>query len=399
MVDPTEHRALSMLLIVFISIIVRKIYLSVQSRRLAKSLGCEPAVDASSDPLGLIFFLKLDKAAREGTRIQFHDSLYKRYGPTLGQKIPVAELLLTCDPENIKAILATQFHDFGLNFRSTAFRPLLGHGIFNSRWSGVVACEKFAASSVYERPGIYILACCSHLQLLGKRNKRLTYFARLQVADLQLMDEHIAEFMRKLPKDRSLFDIQPLFFAFANDSSTHFLFGESLARMNSSSGTSDAAEFNKAFGKALEWMSRRVSAQKLSFLMDGNKEYTSATKYVHDIADHYVRLALQSRGQEKKSDRYVFLQTLANDTQDPKVLRDNVLNLLIAGRDTTASLLSSTLFYLSHALVVWKRLRAEIIDEYGDALNPTGEVTHASIKNMRYLRYVLNEGKQSPFFF
>ena len=89
----------------------------------------------------------------------------------------------------------------------------------------------------------------------------------------------------------------------------------------------------------------------------------------------------------------MFLQALANDTQDPKVLRDNILNLLIAGRDTTASLLSSVLFYLSHAPVVWQRLRQEIINEYGDAANPTGEITHAKIKNMRYLRYVLNEGK------
>jgi cytochrome P450 len=108
-------------------------------------------------------------------------------------------------------------------------------------------------------------------------------------------------------------------------------------------------------------------------------------------------MALESRKEAKVSDRYVFLQALANDTQDPKVLRDNILNLLIAGRDTTASLLSSVLFYLSHAPAVWKRLRREIIDEYGDAANPTGEITHAKIKNMRYLRYVLNEGKPPSY--
>jgi cytochrome P450 len=207
------------------------------------------------------------------------------------------------------------------------------------------------------------------------------------------MDEHISDFLAKIPKDGSLFDIQPLFFSFTNDSSTHFLFGESLARSKNATGRSDAAEFGRAFDKSLEWISRRISAQKLSFLVDGNKEYTSACKYVHDIADHYVRMALESRKEAKVSDRYVFLQALANDTQDPKVLRDNILNLLIAGRDTTASLLSSVLFYLSHAPAVWERLRREIIDEYGDAANPTGEITHAKIKNMRYLRYVLNEGK------
>jgi cytochrome P450 len=209
------------------------------------------------------------------------------------------------------------------------------------------------------------------------------------------MDEHITDFMRKIPKDKSLFDIQPLFFSFTNDSSTHFLFGESLSDSKNTSGISGAVKFGRAFNKSMEWASRRISAQGLSFLVDRNEEYTSACKYVHDITDHYVQLALESRKQEKKFDRYVFLQAVANDTQDPKVLKDNILNLLIAGRDTTASLLSSLLFYLSHAPAVWQRLRREIIDEYGDALNPTSEITHAKIKNMLYLRYVINEGNLS----
>ena len=37
---------------------------------------------------------------------------------------------------------------------------------------------------------------------------------------------------------------------------------------------------------------------------------------------------------------YVFLYELAKQTRDPKVLRDQLLNILVAGRDTTAGLLS-----------------------------------------------------------
>jgi hypothetical protein len=38
----------------------------------------------------------------------------------------------TIDPENIKAVLATNFSDFGLGKRLESFGPLLGKGIFTS---------------------------------------------------------------------------------------------------------------------------------------------------------------------------------------------------------------------------------------------------------------------------
>lgn len=212
----------------------------------------------------------------------------------------------------------------------------------------------------------------------------------LQVGDLELMDQHVTDLISAIPRDGSTFDIQPLFYSFTNDTSTHFLFGESLAR--SSSG--DAAKrFAKAFDKSQEWLSRRLGAQQLHFLVDRNKDYQAACDYVHQIADHYVQLALQARRDGKKSDRYVFLQALADDNQDPKVLRDNILNLLIAGRDTTASLLSSTIAYLSRYPNVWQRLRQEIVDEFGDATRPLGTITHTQIKGLRYLRCILNESE------
>lgn len=38
----------------------------------------------------------------------------------------------TIDPENVKAVLATNFKDFGLGQRQRAFGPLLGQGIFTT---------------------------------------------------------------------------------------------------------------------------------------------------------------------------------------------------------------------------------------------------------------------------
>jgi cytochrome P450 len=130
--DPTAHPIISALSTILILFVVRTFYLSAQSHRREKSLGCEPGVYGPSGPFGLGFFLKVARAAREGKRIQLHEQLYKIYGNTFKQKIPSNEILFTIDTENIKAILTSQFNDFSMGHRTKPFWPLLGDGIFNA---------------------------------------------------------------------------------------------------------------------------------------------------------------------------------------------------------------------------------------------------------------------------
>ena len=62
----------------------------------------------------------------------------------------------------------------------------------------------------------------------------------------------------------------------------------------------------------------------------------------HEFIDHFVRLALSKDNREKEKEleggskeKYVFLEALATQTQDPIELRSQLLNILLAGRDTT----------------------------------------------------------------
>ncbi len=83
--------------------------------------------------------------------------------------------------------------------------------------------------------------------------------------------------------------------------------------------------------------------------------------------------------------RYVFLHELCSQTTDRIKMRAELLNILLAGRDTTASLLSNVWFELSRRPAIWSRLRREV-----DALN--GELpTFEMLKEMKYLRAILNE--------
>jgi cytochrome P450 len=90
---------------------------------------------------------------------------------------------------------------------------------------------------------------------------------------------------------------------------------------------------------------------------------------------------------DQKTERYVFLNELAKSTNDPKQLRDELLNILLAGRDTTASLLSHTWHALARRPDVWAKLKAEV-----DALGGKAP-DYETLRDMKYLKFVLNECK------
>ena len=85
-------------------------------------------------------------------------------------------------------------------------------------------------------------------------------------------------------------------------------------------------------------------------------------------------------------ERTTFLSQLTAETTDKVRIRSELLNLLLAGRDSTAALMSNIFFELSRRPKIQARLRAEIDSFVGTQL-PTFE----AIKSMKYLRAVLNE--------
>ena len=238
----------------------------------------------------------------------------------------------------------------------------------------------------------------------------------IQVADLDLMNSHITHLIKRIPKDRSSFDIQDLFFLLTLDSATHFLFGESVGSLLpqsaahpsilDTSSVGGPQGFAYHFNLAQEYLMQRARFFELFFLVDG-REFRDSVRKVHEVVDYYVKLGIDQYNEKKQKyaagsdekghgdERYIFLHALAADTQDPKVLRDNLLNILLAGRDTTASLLSSVFYYLSRNKRAWNRLLTEVRDIFGDAKNPKEKITHAALKNAPYLKHVLNESEYS----
>lgn len=89
-----------------------------------------------------------------------------------------------------------------------------------------------------------------------------------------------------------------------------------------------------------------------------------------------------------KSDKNAtFLHQIARYSRNPKVLRDQIMAILLAGRDTTAATLSWTIYELAHYPEIYAKLRNEIIATVGESRAPT----YADLKSMTYLTHTLNE--------
>lgn len=123
-----------------------------------------------------------------------------------------------------------------------------------------------------------------------------------------------------------------------------------------------------------------------------NKKYSDSLKYVHSYVRTYVdkALALQISSPPQKSestdqDRYIFLEELAKSGQSASKIQAELLNILLAGRDTTASLLTVLFMILSREKNVLAKLRKEVMSLEGR--NPTFE----EIKDMKYLKWCINE--------
>lgn len=359
------------------------------SRRLtlkARELKCEePPLQKNKWPLGIDQIrraLAADKAQLFPVdtiqRMKDIGAITYKYD-VLGTKA-----IFTADEKNIQAILATQFNEFDLgSVRRGNFWPLLGNGIFTQDGSG------WEHSRAMMRP----------------------QFARDQVSDLGMTEKHVQHLMKSLDfnlqPDRwtNLVDLQVLFFRLTLDSATEFLFGESVDsqvtlsqgyRANTDKSRAPAsADFASSFDAAQMGLATRGRFGDKYYLYSP-KGFKDACNVCHDFIDHFVRLALSKELREKElekgqsKEKYIFLEALATQTQDPIELRSQLLNILLAGRDTTASLLGWLFFSLARDPTRYAKLRNIIIEEFGTYDNPK-DITFSRLKGCQYLQQCNNE--------
>lgn len=209
-------------------------------------------------------------------------------------------------------------------------------------------------------------------------------FARIQYHNLDNFTEHVELLISRLSNMKSSpVDLHPLFCNFTLDTTTSLLFGESAGTLRE--------ETEDAFGENLStasWFSAiRVQLAYLYWLCS-LPQYFKACNQVKMYADQWVKKALdKSEDVYDRSGQYELIRSLYNEYKDRRLVREQLVNVLLAGRDTTACLLSWTFRLLVRHREVLERLRQEIEAVQGaDTL-----ITKAKLQKMPHLKNIITE--------
>lgn len=416
-----------------ISIIVVDIYYRYKAFRLQSVSNAQSVFTKYNFPFGIPWIYGLAKATTKNLlneRLKLDITETGRL--TVRNEVISQFLFMTSDPENLKAILATQFEDFNLGDRYKQMYPLLGDGIFTLDGGGWYHSRLLLRPQFSREQVSHVIALEGHVQSLMKRF--INAYSESQKINLNINN----------PLDRQYIytDAQELFLMLSMDSATEFFFGESVNLLTGGNpNIPNAVNFGEAFDIAQAGLMNRAKAQKLYYLIN-SKKFRDACKTCKDLTEYYVKSSIdrvkamekkglqvndsksentqaddvEANGDIKNSDEikisvinektgelqldesdsddssmaeaYIFLDELAKVTDDVKVLRDQALSLLIAGRDTVASLLSWLFYSLALNHEIFEKLRAEVLKEFGTG---TEKITFGSLKRCRYLQHTINE--------
>ncbi|KAL2269467.1 hypothetical protein VTJ83DRAFT_1651 [Remersonia thermophila] len=388
----------SHLLLAAAALCLVKLNLSLVQKHLfslrARKLGCSaPPVYPHKDPLfGLDSFVEGVKAVRGHGLIDLYQRRFQQCGPTYYQLTLGTWTLMTHDADNIKAILGPNMDDWPIDGpRLLSVLPVLGPGSIFSSNGGT-----WRAARALLRP----------------------HFARRAGdggdggdgagADLACFRRHVDRLLAAVrAAGGAPIDAQALLLDMTMDSSTDFLLGRStdLQLAPSAEARRFVADFEYASHESA-WMARlgpalcRLPHPRLRRAVGRVRGYirryverareatmtttTTTTAAAAAAAAHEKMTAAGATGGGEVK-RPTFLDELLRDEAPEEYVVDQVLSILLAGRDTTASALSSVLYFLARAPEAVEKLRREIQTVRED------EPSREQLKQLRYLNNVIRE--------
>lgn len=284
------------------------------------------------------------------------------WGPTYDMNILWGHQIVTVDPANVKHMLVTEFDSFG---KGSSFQqmlePFLGNGIFS------VDGKEWKARRILAKPFF--------------SNERL--FGHDHLTTLEFHVSKAMDAMSHHARSGANFNIQDLYSRLTFDIGTNFLFGDYI-----SSEDRGYQRFSEAFTTVSEVATKRIRIGSNWRLFEfGFDPMESPMKVINSFIEPIILKALSESLPGAHGYDNSFLKHLIATHKTPEVMKEELLNFLLAIRDTTASLLTFTTYMLASYPEVVLKLRTEIDAVLGDK----ERITTNDIQRMPYLRAVLNE--------
>lgn len=349
----------------FVLSIVILLFVRIDYEIKFKRAGGVHAGQLASNPItGLLLLWSMARAQANNDVLAFFRSALSKQHPSAPELVEVnitggQRFVVTDDPEHIKTVLTGKFADFGKGEQfHTVWQPFLGDSIFTTdghKWQ-------------------------------DSRNLIRPMFAKNRVSDLHMFEQWTQTMMAQFPASGQTFDIQDLFYRLTIDVITDFLLGGSVNSLENPD-----VDFVKAFTdvqRMQTMLTILMPIEKLIPRWKYNRGIRTMEEFITPFIDRALCLSDDKLATISKSEKsFTFLHALANFTRDPKVIRDQIIAVLLAGRDTTAATLSWLFHELTQAPEVYAKMREEVLQVVGDERPPT----YDDLKNLKYLNNCLNE--------
>lgn len=265
-------------------------------------------------------------------------------------------MIFTADPDNIRAVLATQFGDYGKG------EP------FHEDW------KDFLGDSIFTTDG---------QQWSESRNLLRPLFMKQRVRDFEIFERHTQKLIGLIGAKGQLIDISELFYRYTLDTATDYLLGASVNSLDKEDN-----DFTTHFDEVQRVQSLVARAGPFNRLVP-RKSFNEGMSMINNYINFFINRVPSPSALEKdtKEEGYTFLHALSRHTSSKKVMRDQLVAVLLAGRDTTAGTLSFLFAELSRHPQVLAKLRKEILDTIG----PNKEPSFDDIRNCSYLQHTITE--------
>ncbi|KAJ7726285.1 cytochrome P450 monooxygenase CYP63 [Mycena maculata] len=354
--------------------------------RTARQFGAQPIPQVVGKwPGNIDVLLRMMKAFKTSYVLDVYLQLFEEYQcTTLNMRILWRDTIITMDQQHSKFILSTGFANFWRGHsQKERMETFLGQGIFNrddEMWK-------------------------------MHRNVARPFFARERISDFEIFERYTRRalnLMSSLSASGLPCEAQDLFSRLTLDAASEFLFGTDLKTLGASlpvagktrmgpkgSATDDSwGAFAKAFEMAQQIITERGRIGYLWPLFELFKDKNEDNAAVIQAwLDPLVQQVIEDKRRAQKAgivspvaDK-TFLQHLADSTDDRVLIRDQLLSVLLAARDTTACLLTFVTYFMAIYPDMATKLRAEVLEHCG----PRGSPTYENIKDMKYMHAVINE--------